>query len=894
MDLYELKELEYVNSVINGNKIGSFTVFKSKYLLVSVNNGNLLIFSLQTKQLLLTINKLSTKRIDRMDVIAKWGTLIYLSDYRIYSCKIEELSENKIKFSKEPPIHLNEYGIYSYDCHTRHDLICIGMKRRALILKRVIEENYFKFLRIIELPKTARSLSFNQNNSNLIWIGFSTEYGLYDINTGTRINKETYKNGTNRIPFLSQTMESFTLCNQDDNTRFFNNYDFKMTAKLIRWSAEPIVVVVNQPFIIGLLKNKTAEVFHPDYMKVLQVVNIDFTILHGSSLFNDPRIYNQQVSSYENTLIIQGKYNFKTLNLCRLSHQIDLILTKLPEESRFLVSLSLIDNYKSPLLWANYDDSTNKMEFTNNCILAETKVNMLYSIHLFRKGDYKTAGDCLRICYAYSKLNVEWIFDFFKNSEMFEDLNELQEAKQKFIESRKHTFINGMDIKVPDFKRLDAKKLTEALRCILIPIVSEYRREINLNESRFDEELKIIDKLLYKAYLLSSKEEDDDEYFLKQRNRFLVNNYCMVKDCEKLLLLFPEFWENLVWIYYGKYLHKKCLLWLKKLSISHDDEYIKKSVQYLQRLDFLRDREIIVESSKWILKANSKLGIEIFTNPKEVNYLDNGETISFYLNFLREFDQDDNFLEMRFLKFLTLDKNVELPDYHNRLALILLDFYLREKDQKNANKLEQYLREDSTSYNAAELLPKFREKMDSNDKNMLNFEAILLNKMGLYFDALNVIYKNKSIDDAIEYCNSLKENSPERKEVFLSLFKMMQDLDAETIIEFLNSRFNELDPIEVIGILSNFENITLRDLNSYLESVFKYQSHIHKQNKIVRQLLKNEHVVTLSNLIKQQKKYVLINENTVCSICKRKFQPSSAFVRQPDGTIMHYSCYQSL
>ncbi|GBG28500.1 Transforming growth factor-beta receptor-associated protein 1 [Hondaea fermentalgiana] len=52
-----------------------------------------------------------------------------------------------------------------------------------------------------------------------------------------------------------------------------------------------------------------------------------------------------------------------------------------------------------------------------------------------------------------------------------------------------------------------------------------------------------------------------------QKMRFLrEENWCSVESCEQLLLQYPESWETLLWLYFGKGQHESALNWLHKLE----------------------------------------------------------------------------------------------------------------------------------------------------------------------------------------------------------------------------------------------------------------------------------------------------------------------------------------
>lgn len=352
-----------------------------------------------------------------------------------------------------------------------------------------------------------------------------------------------------------------------------------------------------------------------------------------------------------------------------------------------------------------------------------------------------------------------------------------------------------------------------------------------------EDELRIIDSIIFRSCVLTSEQTlaqtdpinlwDSKVHNAKRhitssqipslpvrKTYFLLDNFCSIDECKKMLLIYPEAWKDVAWIYYGKGYHDECLSWLQKLGTkdltkSRDvDEYALATVKYLQCLG-PQHIQLIIKYSKWIFEVDTNMGLYVFI-PSEKGFkfgfsdndirnryarigeLDPASVVK-YLNELdsslshppkvpSELDTTDNYLEIRYLEYVIEKVRDDTAVFHNRLAYLYLDAYIHCSEQlKNAKqkrvsddeinllmKRKQYFQDRqvrfltrSQNYSPGEILPKVKESDD------MKSHAIVLNKMGRHLDALNV-YAAESTQAAEEYC--MKISSPtKREQVYLSL-----------------------------------------------------------------------------------------------------------------------------
>lgn len=259
-----------------------------------------------------------------------------------------------------------------------------------------------------------------------------------------------------------------------------------------------------------------------------------------------------------------------------------------------------------------------------------------------------------------------------------------------------------------------------------------------------------------------------------------IENWCEVEQVEELLKERKKFSE-LIALYGGKEMHSKALGLLKQFADEEDDaeEKIRPTMQYLQNLgpEFI---EIILETSHWLLKVDSKLGMEVFT-------ADTGKVGSWpRLEIVDDLNRFDKALCAVYLEFIIENGGEADPELHDKLIRLYLRraSQLREQMhsgvsnraqpenhgeqdngaslmaqslQKERNELMQKLLKflrTSTQYRPEQIL--VRLPADDNDRDMLEARALLLGRMGQHEGALSIyVRKLQDLTRAEEYCRDV-------------------------------------------------------------------------------------------------------------------------------------------
>ncbi|KAJ1026822.1 hypothetical protein NDA16_002119 [Ustilago loliicola] len=144
-----------------------------------------------------------------------------------------------------------------------------------------------------------------------------------------------------------------------------------------------------------------------------------------------------------------------------------------------------------------------------------------------------------------------------------------------------------------------------------------------------------------------------------------IENWCEVEQVEELLKERKKFSE-LIALYGGKEMHSKALGLLKQFADDEDDveEKMRPTIQYLQNLgqEFI---DVILETSHWLLKVDSELGMEVFT-------ADTGKVGSWpRLEIVDDLNRFDKELCAVYLEYIIDNAGEADPELHDKLIRLI-------------------------------------------------------------------------------------------------------------------------------------------------------------------------------------------------------------------------------
>ncbi|BFF89286.1 vam6/Vps39-like protein [Drosophila madeirensis] len=410
--------------------------------------------------------------------------------------------------------------------------------------------------------------------------------------------------------------------------------------------------------------------------------------------------------------------------------------------------------------------------------------------------------------------------------------------------------------------------------------------------------LEIIDTTLLKCYL--------------QTNDSLVApllrlNQCHLEESEKTLKKHNKISELSI-LYQMKGKHKEALKLLQEQAGIEGSvlQGRKRTIRYLQELgtDHL---PLIFEFADWVINEHPEEGLSIFTDELiEVESLPRAKVLDFlitkhksliipYLEHVITEWSDTN----------TLRHNVLIKQYREQVQRLLLQ---QEKGEEVPElkplraKLYKMLK-DSSVYSPDRVLEEFPTNM------LLEERALILGRLkkhekvlAIYIQVLGDVAKARAYAEA---------NYEHDKTIFQTLVKTIMvpptepiyegvalhpdfspEVNREVLLELLNTYAIKIDPIEIFEFLP--ADMPMHLLEKYM-------------GKAVRQKLADKHHMQMmcglleaeSNRLEaalQAKRAISfeLNENSVCPECKKRFPSQSAFVRYPNGQIVHLSCHDRL
>jgi hypothetical protein len=163
----------------------------SAVLLCGTSRGSL--FSLATvppaPKRALSVAEFAPHAVDRLEYVAKWNALLSLSAGRIASHSLGPDGPGAA-LAPEPPVNTNEVGVVTFCCDVVSDRLCMSMKRRVLVLRRVYASSQaparFELVNVTEIEGLPRELGWAVERVGVRWLLVGTEDALTWINTDVK------------------------------------------------------------------------------------------------------------------------------------------------------------------------------------------------------------------------------------------------------------------------------------------------------------------------------------------------------------------------------------------------------------------------------------------------------------------------------------------------------------------------------------------------------------------------------------------------------------------------------------------------------------------------------------------------------------------------------------
>lgn len=396
----------------------------------------------------------------------------------------------------------------------------------------------------------------------------------------------------------------------------------------------------------------------------------------------------------------------------------------------------------------------------------------------------------------------------------------------------------------------------------------------------------------------------------RKREFILGKNMCEVKECERMLLQYPDMWEDLLWLYMSKQMHVKALEWLRKLDENLPDDsegnaskYVVKAIEYMRRLGRAWTK-VVVRFAPWVLKkARPQEAISMFIRPPpQVEPLEAAVVMDLLeMHDRRKIEEaaaDGGAVEVEretvsimFLRHLVKEEKEPKVKVHTKLASLLLQLYMQcvavtsPHAQSIRADLVSFLKE-SKLYSAEDLIPHFKQT------ELYQEYALLLSRVGRHREALRIYISTlHSHEEALEYCEMV---STEHPDIFMELFNLYLEHGSQEALQsamkVLEKYHARMDATAALASLR--DDVPMRSVVGFISAAIAHEGATHRNKQVLKQLLRRQHLDVMSRLALLQRKHCVISRETTCANpgCQRRFQSDSAIARLPDGKIMHYAC----
>lgn len=371
-------------------------------------------------------------------------------------------------------------------------------------------------------------------------------------------------------------------------------------------------------------------------------------------------------------------------------------------------------------------------------------------------------------------------------------------------------------------------------------------------------------------------------------------------------------YEELIILYQTKGQHKMALDVLKNFSEIKESVLYgpSRTIRYLQDLG-VENKAFIFEYSDWVLKADPEEGLKVFAEdiPK-VASLPRAEVLDYFLKSHKN-------LVVPYLEFVIDVWKESKPLFHNILVQQYREQSLEAEGEAKDDvkkKLIEFL-QSSSRYNPETVYKEFPE-------TDLEERAIILGKWFKHRQTLEIYVQILGdFEQALKYCEQVyksqeinqDDSSDDRSnKVYFTLIKIMlsnetqpsnenlkfcdQYLDksmmVEAVLDILSQHGTKISPQDALEILP--DDIPLNRIQVYLQTALRQQLEQKRKTQILKNLRKAEHRQTQELRIRHESISVAITEFSICPMCKKKFNNQSAFVRYPNGDIVHFSCQQRI
>ncbi|XP_017013413.2 vam6/Vps39-like protein [Drosophila takahashii] len=857
-----------VHSILKqGVQIESIAAY-GNHVILGTRSGQLIMYSVdeETGVDMRMFNKnFSRKPITQMEVIASENLLFVLTDNQVQVCDIRRIESNFAFMHSAPDT--KGCTLFAMDVDTPKSTtgsvgtvirLCCAIRRR-LVFFFWKKDKLDSLLLNIELSDVPRTLCWV---GHAVCVGYKDEYVVYDISGKAPKKHDLFltSSSVSRDPCICLIRNSLLGISKDSYLVVVDPSQYKesdgstdvrpggmesnSSLTPLLWSSPLLDLVWDEPYAVGRVNNA---------IEVRSLVGKD-TLVQSIPELQKTKFL---VHADKGTIFAAATSELWCIRMVDIPTQ----RQQLVQQKKFQLAIELTQISDEP---AVERDQTIR------------QIHMLYAKELFTSKEFSAA----------MKEFERAAIDPYDVIRLFPNLVPEQKPGSE-------------DAAVPasSAPALEDDDLENAYLALIEYLALARQREVvKLRDTKSSSKslLEIIDTTLLKCYL--------------QTNDSLVApllrlNQCHLEESEKTLKKHNKISELII-LYQMKGKHKEALKLLRDQASIEGSvlQGRKRTIRYLQELggDHL---PLIFEFADWVLNESPEEGLSIFTDELiEVESLPRAKVLDFliskhkalvvpYLEHLITEWKDSN----------TLLHNVLLKQYREQVQRLISQ---QEKGEEVPElipmraKLYKML-EESNDYSPDRVLEEFPTNM------LLEERALILGRLkkhdkvlSIYIHVLGDVAKAKSYAEA---------NFKEDENIFHTLIKCILippteppyegvplhpdfvEVNREVALELLNTHATKIDPFEIFEHLP--DDLPMQQLEKYLEKSIRKKMADKHQMQMMCGLLEAESNRLEAAVEEQRNISFELNEFSVCPECKKRFPSQSAFVRYPNGQIVHLSCH---
>ncbi|KAH8382910.1 hypothetical protein KR009_005771 [Drosophila setifemur] len=866
-----------VHSILKqGVQIESIAAYDN-HVILGTRSGQLIMYSVdeQNEVDMRMFNKnFSRKPITQMEVIAAENLLFVLTDNLVQVCDISRIESNFAFMHSAPDSR--GCTLFTMDVDSQKSTtgevatfirVCCAIRRRLVFF--FWKKNMLVSLQLsIDLTDVPRSLCWV---GHAVCVGYKDEYVVYDISGKTPKKYDLFltSSSISRDPCICLIRNSFLGISKDsylvmvDPSQYKSKEsegnatsieevrpggrESKKSLSPLLWTSPLLGLVYDEPYAVGRVNNA---------IEVRSLIGKD-TLVQSIPELAKTRFL---VRAGKGTIFAAATSELWCIRLVDIPTQ----RQQLVQHKKFQLAIELTQISEEPA-----EDKARTVR----------QIHMLYAKELFTNKEFAAAMT------EFEKAAID-PYDVIR---LFPNL--VPEPK---------TGSENAAVPLASASTLEEADLENAyLALIEFLALARQREVVKLRDTKSSSKslLEIIDTTLLKCYL--------------QTNDSLVApllrlNQCHLEESEKTLKRHNKISELII-LYQMKGKHKEALKLLREQAGVEGSvlQGRKRTIRYLQELgtDHL---PLIFEFADWVLKDNPEEGLSIFTDELiEVESLPRAKVLDFlvskhkalvipYLEHLIMVWNDSN----------TLRHNVLIKQYREQIQRL---FAQQEKGEEVPElkplreKLYKML-EDSNDYSPDRVLEDFPTNM------LLEERALILGRLKKHDKALAIYIQ--VLGDVTMATAYAEANYKEDANIFHTLVKCILipptqplydgvplhpdfvEVNRKVTLDLLNTHATKIDPFEIFQHLPN--DMPMLQLEQYLDKSMRKKLADKHQLQMMCALLKAEARRLDAELEAKRNISFELNEYSVCPECKKRFPSQSAFVRYPNGQIVHLSCHDRI